>query len=90
MADVRFDYGLLQELIDTFEATRSSFEGLAGSSCPSCASDDPVAEHHAAVVKGQEDILLRGAVTSLTHARDRAQAAFDAFKAADAAGEGNK
>lgn len=88
MADLRFDYGLLQELIDTFEVTRSGFEGLAGASCPSCASDDPVAEHHVAVVKGQEDILLSGAVTSFTHARDGAQDAYDAFKAADGAGEG--
>ncbi|ORC15933.1 hypothetical protein A7979_04775 [Rothia nasimurium] len=85
MVDVRFDYGLLQELIGAFESTRSRFEGLAGSLCPSCASDDPVAEHHVSVVKGQEDILLCDAVMSFTYARDGAQDSYDAFKAADGA-----
>ena len=88
MADLRFDYGLLQELIDTFETTRSGFETLAGSTCPSCASDDPVSDHHASTVKDQEKKLLADAVTSFTNAKDGAQDAYDAFKAADGAGEG--
>lgn len=87
-ADLRFDYGLLQELIDTFENTRSGFETLAGSTCPTCSSDDPVAEHHASMVKDQEKKLLSDAVTSFTHAKDGAQDAYDAFKAADGAAEG--
>lgn len=88
MADLRFDYGLLQELIDSFESTRAGFEALAGSACPTSSSDDPVSDHHASVVKGQESTLLGDAVVSYTNARDGAQAAYDAFKAADAVAEG--
>ena len=72
MADLRFDYGLLQELIAPLETTRSGFETLAGSTCPSCTSDDPVAEHHASTVKDQEKKLLSDAVTSFTNAKDGA------------------
>lgn len=88
MTDLRFDYGLLQELIDTFETTRSGFETLAGSTCPSCTSDDPVAEHHASTVKDQEKKLLSDAVTLYQNAKNGTQDAYDAFKAADGSGEG--
>ncbi len=85
MADLRFDYGLLQELIDAFEKVRSDFDTLATSTCPPCNSYDPVAHHHASKVKGQEEKLLLDAVTSFTYARDGAQDAYAAFKAADGA-----
>lgn len=84
--DIDVDYKVLQRLIDTFERTRAGFETLAASGCPSAGSDDPVAHHHVSAVKSQEMKLLLDAVTSFTHARDGAQAAYDAFVDADDAG----
>lgn len=88
MADIRFSYELLQELIDTFKDVKTVFEGYGASTVGSIESDDPVAHHHADVVKGQESQLMMATVSSLGNARDGAQAVFDDFKSADLAGEG--
>ncbi|MFW0111143.1 hypothetical protein [Rothia sp. P5766] len=88
MADIRFSYELLQELIDTFGDLKTVFEGYGTSTAGTVDSDDPVAHHHADVVKGQEGQLMAATVASLGNARDGAQAVFDDFKSADLAGDG--
>lgn len=86
MANLRFDYELLQELIHDFESIRSGFEALATEGCPEVASDDPVARHHSSAVKGQSEGLLSDAMVTFGYAKDGSQGAYDAFKAADAVG----
>ncbi|MFW0110928.1 hypothetical protein ACN082_07525 [Rothia sp. CCM 9417] len=83
---LEFEYSTLQTLIDTFKATKESFEGFLESKAPTPASaHDPVAEHHAAALGGQESSLLSDAAESFQNAQDGAQAAYDAFKIADGA-----
>lgn len=88
MADIRFSYELLQELIDTFKDVKTVFEGYGTSTAGAIESDDPVAHHHADTVIGQENQLMMITVSSLGNACDGAQAVFDDFKSADLAGEG--
>lgn len=86
MSNLRFDYELLQELINDFESVRSGFEKLATEGCPEVASDDPVARHHSATVKGQSEGLLTDAMVTFGHAKEGTKSAHAAFKAADAVG----
>lgn len=88
MADLRFSYELLQNLIDTFKDVKGAFEGYGSSTAGSIGSDDPVAHHHADAVKGQEDQLMSAMVTALGNAQEGSQAVFDDFKTADGAVEG--
>ncbi|MFW0112491.1 hypothetical protein [Rothia sp. P5766] len=84
---LKFRYEDLQSVIDIFEKTRANFETLASSACEHSASQDPVAEHHAGVVRGQDGKLLASAMEAFTNARDGAQEAYRSFKAADAGGK---